>query len=59
MTEEDIDDNDNESKITHTRIPDSANKITGGAYCIPENELNNFYELLYKSKGSIFSKLRI
>lgn len=41
------DDNDNESKITHTRIPDSVNKITGGAYCIPESELSNFYELIY------------
>lgn len=41
------DDNDNDSKITHTRIPDSSNKITGGAYCIPEDEVHNLYNLLY------------
>lgn len=41
------DENDKEIKATHTRIPDSTKKIVGGAYNIPESELNEFYKLLY------------
>ena len=38
----------NKEHITHTRIGDKESKIYGGAYCIPENEIDQFYELYTK-----------
>ena len=34
--------------ITHTRIGDRDSKIYGGAYCIPESDIGQFYDLYSK-----------
>ena len=39
----------NKDTITHTRIGDKAANIYGGAYCIPESELDEFYNLYSKN----------
>ena len=37
----------NGGQATHTRIPDKASNIHGGAYIIPADELGTFYNLSY------------
>lgn len=39
---------DNSTVITHTRIPDTTQKIYGASYSIPDEELDSFYKLIYQ-----------